>query len=112
MILEAPTDHGRTNFSNEVIACTNDVALQDLAKLCINHFLRCCERPMTKCNPSQLILTKPIVRSVKGRTPAASYHPSTQSFDDEQETLKYLLEEAPQNHQTAKKKVSLSRLVV
>jgi hypothetical protein len=43
MILEAPTDHGRTNFSNEVIACTNDVALQDLAKLYMNHFLRCCE---------------------------------------------------------------------
>jgi hypothetical protein len=43
MILEAPTDYGRTNFSNEVIACTNDVALQDLAKLYINHFLRCCE---------------------------------------------------------------------
>ncbi|KAF8483126.1 hypothetical protein JB92DRAFT_2763245 [Gautieria morchelliformis] len=85
MILEAPADCGRTYFSNKVIACTNNMALQDLAKFYMNDFVRC-------------------FRSAKGRTPATSYDPLKQSFDEEQETLEYLLYEAPQNHQTAKKK--------
>ena len=43
MILEAPTDNGRTNFSNEVIACANDGSLKDIAMFYIIHFLWCCE---------------------------------------------------------------------
>ena len=44
----------------------------------------------------------------KGPTPAPSLHPSRPSFDDMQEMLGYLLYEAPQDHRTAKSKVSFS----
>ncbi|THH03489.1 hypothetical protein EW146_g10433 [Bondarzewia mesenterica] len=83
MVLEAPAVRGRDNFSNEIKSCANEEALKKLAMLYINHFVA--------------------VRAAKG-TPTPSTHPSRPSFDNSEKTLKYLLEEAPQNHTTAKAK--------
>ena len=46
------------------------------------------------------------VKRAKGRTPVPSEHPSRPSFDDAGETIMHIVEEAPQDHQTAKQLVS------
>jgi len=43
MILEAPTDEGRTEFVSEIVRCVNDVDLQKLAEVYKNHLLRLCK---------------------------------------------------------------------
>jgi len=47
------------------------------------------------------------VRSTKGPTPSPSNHPSRPSFDNVQDTFRYLIEEAPADHRTAKDLVSM-----
>ncbi|THH20036.1 hypothetical protein EW146_g1228 [Bondarzewia mesenterica] len=90
MILEAPTDRGRDNCANEIKDCADEETLMKLANLYINDHVRCS--------------SETAVKSAKGRTPTPSEHPSRPSFDDTQEALKYLLQQAPQNHTTAKSK--------
>ncbi|KDQ54715.1 hypothetical protein JAAARDRAFT_402182 [Jaapia argillacea MUCL 33604] len=85
MILFAPVDSGRNYVSAEVNGCENEEALGRLADIYISFFARC-------------------FKASKGRTPTPSTHPSRPSFDDIEETLKYLIEEAPQDHCTAKYK--------
>ncbi|KAH9913261.1 uncharacterized protein B0H18DRAFT_1050071 [Fomitopsis serialis] len=84
-MLETPSDTGRDCLSREINSCGDDDEFERLATLYINHFLRC-------------------FRAAKGRTRSPSTHPSRPSFDATQETLQYPLEEAPQNHATAKQK--------
>ena len=48
-----------------------------------------------------------IVKSAKGPTPAPTSHPSRPSFDNVTDTLIHMLLEALQDHQSAKKLVSL-----
>ena len=43
MLVEAPSDAGRQNIASEIIRCPSDEALQALAELYKNHFMRCCE---------------------------------------------------------------------
>lgn len=43
MIIEAPTERGRQNFSSEVLRCQqDDDALQELAELYKDYFIRVC----------------------------------------------------------------------
>jgi hypothetical protein len=43
MIVEAPTEEGRTEFATEVIRCQGDDDLQKLGELYKDHFLRVCK---------------------------------------------------------------------
>ena len=43
MILEAPTDEGRTEFVSEIVRCVDDMDLQKLAEVYKNHLLRLCK---------------------------------------------------------------------
>lgn len=52
------------------------------------------------------LLTTIPVRSNKGRIPTPSSHPSRRSFDTVSSLIKDMMEEAPQNHASAKKKVN------
>ncbi|KAI0246066.1 hypothetical protein BJV78DRAFT_1135986, partial [Lactifluus subvellereus] len=83
LIRHAPTDHGRTNISNEVMDCEDDNKLVELAQLYINNFIRC-------------------FKSAKGPTPVPSSRPSRPSLNNVRETLTYLLKEAPHGHLTSK----------
>ena len=47
MLLEAPSEDGRTNIASEIVRCSSDEALQGLAELYKNHFMRCCEFMLT-----------------------------------------------------------------
>jgi len=76
-MLETTSDAGRDFLAREINSCGNDDEFEHLAALYINHYIRC-------------------FRAAKGRTPTPSTHSSRPSFDDTQETIKYLLEEAPQ----------------
>ncbi|KAH7908515.1 hypothetical protein BJ138DRAFT_1091111 [Hygrophoropsis aurantiaca] len=86
IIREALTDCGRDTISNEIKDCADEDALVVLATLYLNYFIRC------------------FLARKKVRTPTPSQHPSRPSFHDVQETLKYLINEAPQSHATAKQK--------
>jgi hypothetical protein len=46
------------------------------------------------------------VRSAKGPTPDPSHHPSRPSFDDQRDENVFIIEDAPQDHRTAKIQVS------
>jgi hypothetical protein len=46
------------------------------------------------------------VRSAKVPTPDPSQHPSRPSFDNQRDENMFIIEDAPQDHRTAKKKVS------
>ncbi|THH17497.1 hypothetical protein EW146_g3321, partial [Bondarzewia mesenterica] len=85
MILEAPSPTGLVTFSREVNSCMNDEGLCVLARYYIDHFINC-------------------FRSYTGPTPQPSLHPSRPSFDNIQDLLKFLLEEAPSGDTTAKEK--------
>ena len=43
LLIHAPTPHGRDVLAREITSCTDDAALFELAKLYLNHFIRCCE---------------------------------------------------------------------
>ncbi|OBZ65789.1 hypothetical protein A0H81_14339 [Grifola frondosa] len=85
MILEAPNDRCRDNLSREIIHTKNHREFNRIADLYVNHFLGCFLR--ARC-----------------RTPTPSLRPSRPSFDNVPELLKFLLEEAPKDHATAKAK--------
>ena len=68
----------------------------------LNNYIRCCEHYYFHLKIASLAL----VKRAKGPTPNPSHHPSRPSFDNIQEMLGYLLEEAPQGHQTVKALVS------
>ncbi|KAJ7576913.1 hypothetical protein C8J56DRAFT_375615 [Mycena floridula] len=85
LIIHAPIATGRDNICREINDCQN--VHQDLNRLAVLYrdcFVRC-------------------FRRAKGPTPAPSPHPSRPSFDNEREMLRYLMEEAPKDHTTAKK---------
>jgi hypothetical protein len=48
MILEAPTDEGRTELATEIVRCVGDEDLQKLAEIYKNHLLRVC-KPLFRC---------------------------------------------------------------
>ena len=110
MLVEAPSDAGRDNIASEIIRCANDEALQTLAELYKNHFIRCCESKHRftcafLCLPDT---TFPLVLSTKGRTPVPTHHPSPPSFEANKEEYKVLLAVTPKSHSEAKKRVRLS----
>jgi hypothetical protein len=108
MIIHSPTDDGRVNIVNEINSCSNDEELHNLAKFYIDNFLRVCE--LLPTHREELIFRHLIHRTVrqqKGRTPVPSGHISRPSFDEMQETLKYLLVEPPKDYAHAKTGVSV-----
>jgi hypothetical protein len=53
MILEAPTDDGRKEFTTEILRCRSDDDLQKLADIYKDHFLRVCKsRTAQRATPS------------------------------------------------------------
>jgi hypothetical protein len=42
IIIHAPTEEGRTNITNEINSCENNMSLHKLAKFYVDHFLRPC----------------------------------------------------------------------
>ena len=106
LLIHAPTSDGQDALAREITSCTDNVALFELAKLYMNDFIRCCElsfHPSTDFFFSHSSLVK---RANLGATPNPSHHPSRPSFDNMQEMVGYLLEEAPKGHQTTKALVS------
>ncbi|KAF9220142.1 hypothetical protein BS17DRAFT_739680 [Gyrodon lividus] len=86
LILEGPSDYARVAVAQEVISCEGDEEkLAACGKLYCDHYIRA-------------------FRKYKGRTPAPSSHPSRPSFDSRKALIMYMLKEAPQSHQNAKRK--------
>ncbi|KZT73194.1 hypothetical protein DAEQUDRAFT_512338 [Daedalea quercina L-15889] len=84
-VREATSDSGRDVLACAINSCGNDAQFERPATLYIAHFLRC-------------------FRAKKSHTPTPSSHPSRPSFDDTQDTLKDVPEEAPRDHTMAKQK--------
>lgn len=115
MIIHAPTDLGRRNISSEITSCRNKEEFFDLAKLYIQHFLRCCKYLLLDSSNSWWTCSssfKSTVKAAKGRTPIPSNHPSRPSFDNVSDTFIHMLLEAPQDHQSAKALVSSTHLIM
>ncbi|KAG8919217.1 hypothetical protein FRC01_001407 [Tulasnella sp. 417] len=91
MMLEAPTSEGCDNVQKEIDSLETDEALRDLARFYATYFLRLCN--ITLC------IT---VRKAKGPAPGSSSHPSRNSFDDAEETIMFLMEEAPKSNSALK----------
>ncbi|KAF9220130.1 hypothetical protein BS17DRAFT_787934, partial [Gyrodon lividus] len=86
LILEGPSDYARVAVAQEVISCEGDEEkLAACGKLYCDHYIRA-------------------FRKYKSRTPAPSSHPSRPSFDSRKALITYMLKEAPQSHQNAKRK--------
>jgi hypothetical protein len=110
MIIHAPIHEGRDNISNEIASCHNFREIGMVACKYIDHFVRCCE-----CGVKDILFVTHLftcleisVRSTKGATPSPSAHPSRPSFSNMEDTFRYLMEEAPNDHRTAKQKVSMA----
>ncbi|KAG8941905.1 hypothetical protein FRC04_003929 [Tulasnella sp. 424] len=89
MMREAPTSDGCDNVQKEIESCETDEALRALAQVYAAYFFRLFKRS-------------------KDRIPGSSSHSSRPSFDDSQQNIKSLLEEAPKSS-TAVKKLALTR---
>jgi len=110
MILEAPTDEGRTELATEIVRCVGDEDLQKLAEIYKNHLLRVC-KPLFRWLSHPL--TKDVSLSVlgnKGRTPTPTRHPSAPSFDAQAASISTLLMRTPRSHEQAKELVRLYTL--
>ncbi|KAF5387950.1 hypothetical protein D9615_000667 [Tricholomella constricta] len=88
LIVEATTKDGRLEICTDIIGAVGDQALQALANVYKDHFIRC-------------------FHSARSRSPTPSHHPSAPSFDAQKQPYRPLLVPTPRSHQTAKAKVSL-----
>ncbi|KIJ30487.1 hypothetical protein M422DRAFT_36550 [Sphaerobolus stellatus SS14] len=85
-LIYAPSDQARRTIELEIVSCKNKRdALLELGELYYGHFILA-------------------FRSNKGKTPTPSNLSSRASYDTIAEMTKDLLEEAPQNHSSAKKR--------
>ncbi|KIO21020.1 hypothetical protein M407DRAFT_219453 [Tulasnella calospora MUT 4182] len=89
MMLEAPSSDGCDNVQKEIDSCETGEALRDLARFYATYFLR-------------------LFKKAKGPTPGSSSLPSRPSFDDSQETIMFLMQEAPKSN-SAVKQLALKR---
>ncbi|KIO25599.1 hypothetical protein M407DRAFT_75508 [Tulasnella calospora MUT 4182] len=83
MMLEAPTSIGCENVRKEIELFQTEGALENLARFYVTYFLR-------------------LFRKAKGPTPGSSSHRSRPSFDDTQQTIKSLMQQAPKSHKAVK----------
>ncbi|KIO24422.1 hypothetical protein M407DRAFT_26133 [Tulasnella calospora MUT 4182] len=83
MMLEAPSSIGCENVRKEIERCQAEEDLRNLARFYAEFFIR-------------------LFRKAKGPTPGSSSHRSRPSFDDTQQTIKSLMEQAPKNHKAVK----------
>ena len=109
MLIEAPSATGRIEFATNVVRCVNYEAIQDLANMYKNHFIRCCtSRQWSIAHPnasSDHVCC--LVRSNKGRTPIITHISTAPSFVAVKEANKSLLVETPKSHEDSKAKVLL-----
>ncbi|KAF8267683.1 hypothetical protein EI94DRAFT_1729918 [Lactarius quietus] len=84
LLSEAIDDGSRHYIAREIVNCTGNDKLKDLAKFYIDHLFR-------------------LFRQNKGRTPAPSYHSSRDSFENERGFYSATVEPAPKDHSQAKK---------
>ena len=114
MILEAPGDAGRMEFSREVSRCGDDMQLQNVADIYKDHFLRICKSKLSPASCSSVFLTINLytVRRAKGRTPAPFIHPSSSSFNTMQNALSHRLLESPRTQDAVKANVCLVRAFI
>ena len=93
---EGPTELAVSGVAKEIATADNDQALYVLVDMYINHFIFVCEHcfPLYFRHFNALVpcgLGVSTVRTVGGRTPASSTHPSRPSFDVERGRIHDLL---------------------
>jgi hypothetical protein len=105
MIIHSPTPQGCANICTEINSCGGDRdKFYNLAKFYVDRYLgRSCKYQLCSSNSISGDFNRKLVRSTKGRTPVHSDRPS---FNEIQETNKYLLQKTPKSHAEAKAAVT------
>ena len=104
LILEGPSDQAGVTVAQEVVSCHSTEDMLNLGKMYYDHYLRACMLLPLLVSYSDILL---LVRRNKGRTPAASSHPSRRSFETTKELIRSMVVKAPQDHRSAKNNVSV-----
>jgi hypothetical protein len=105
LLLHPPTDRAAKTVQFDISSCKGDQAMLNVGQMYYDHFIRACTLYVRSYEyPFHVFIFS--VRSNKGRTPNPTNHASRPSFDTIADMISDCMEEAPQGHASAKKRVS------